>query len=71
MLNLLAVLLLIQPRILLVFFTAMARCWPVVSSLLTRAPTAFPAELPPRQAVSSPYHCRGLFLPECRTSHLL
>lgn len=72
MLHALAVLLLIHPRILLVFFTAVACCWPVVSSLPTTAPRAFPAELPPgRQspaciiAGGSSFPSPGLFTCSC------
>ena len=48
---------------------ARACCWLMLGLLSATAPRSVPAELLPSQSVPSPYHCKGLFLPRCRTLH--
>lgn len=68
--NLLPVLLLVQPRMLLAFLAARADCWLMFSLLSTKIPRSFSTALLPSCLVPSLYYCQGLFLPICRASHL-
>ena len=70
-LELLAVLLLMQPRRLVAFLATRARCWLVVDLLPTRIPRTFSGKLLSSQLATSVCWCVGLFLPRCRTWHLL
>lgn len=68
-LDLLAMLLSVQPRMLLAPLLPGSH-WLTFSLLPTRAPRTFSADLLPRQSGPSRPRCQGFFLPRCRTLHL-
>jgi len=68
--NLLPVLLLVQPRILLAALAARAHYWLTSSLLCTKIPGSFSVELLPSHPVPSLHHCQRLFFLMFRASHL-
>jgi len=68
-LDLLATLLLVQPRAPLALFASRTHCWLMFNSPSTRAPRSLTAELLLNWSAPSMYWCVGLLLPRCRTLH--
>lgn len=69
-LHLPAIVLLIQPRMLLAFIAARIHGWLMFSLLSAKTPRAFSAEQLSSQPVPSWCYCLGLFHPRFRTWHL-
>lgn len=69
-LGLLAVLLLMQPRIQFAAFSSRRGCWPMFSLQSACTSRALSTEQLPSQPVPSLDCYLGLFYPSCRTSHL-
>lgn len=69
--NFLAILCIVQPRLLLAFLSVRACCWLMFNLVFTRTPTSFSARLHCSCVAPNTCWCLGLFLPRYRTLHFL